>query len=270
MGSKQHAYYFLEALSSLYHVYCIFFIPPHRQPPLDADSDLAGLNIKAYQFCNFNRPVRTDAFSRHLRNITAFPSSYMTLATHRQAFRTINTFIKKYAIDIVHFEHFWLTKYARFIRPEIKKVVVYHDLHHNLFRQLAKLEKKYHKKILQLILCIKFYLFERMLNNRVALKIFLNPIELLAFPENSVHLPHIVNRNINYNPVRSTDFFNILFLGAYDHPPNRRSVGFIINQILPRLAAARKNFKLHVTGPGTEKFQDLVSNSPYREFETKS
>jgi glycosyltransferase involved in cell wall biosynthesis len=264
MGSKQHAYYFLKAFSGLYNVYCVFFIPPHRESPLDADSDLAGLNIKAYQLCHFNKPVKMGVYTQHFRNIIEFPISYMNLATHRQGLQIINTFIERYAINIVHFEHFWLTKYARFIRQDLKKVVVYHDLHHNIFRQLAKLEKKYHKKIIQLILQLKLYAYESMLNKQVSLKIFLNPLEMQAFPENSVHLPHIANKDIIYNSVRTTDFFNILFLGAYKHPPNRRSVEFIINNILPQLAKVQENFKIHITGPGTEKFQNLLVGSRHR------
>jgi glycosyltransferase involved in cell wall biosynthesis len=132
--------------------------------------------------------------------------------------------------------------------------------------QLVKLNKKYHRKVLSLITFLKFYLFEQMLDKKAALKIFLNPIEMISLPNNSVHLPHIVNPEIIYRPARITKFFNILFIGSYNHPPNRRSVKFIIRFILPRLAEKHRNFKINITGPDTEKFQNMIESSPYKEL----
>ncbi len=63
--------------------------------------------------------------------------------------------IHKYSIDIIHFEHFFYTKYAFSVTPGIKKVVVYHDLHHSLYRQLIHLEKKKVRKFLMFLAFIK-------------------------------------------------------------------------------------------------------------------
>jgi glycosyltransferase involved in cell wall biosynthesis len=266
MGSKQHAYYFIKALSGIYNVYCIFFIPPHVEKPQNPEADLASLDIKAYCLCHFSKPKRVNPYRRFIGSVAAFPSPFMKLATHRQGLDTIKSFIDKYDISIVHFEHFWYTQYAFNLGTSMQNVIVYHDLHHNVFMQLAKLNKRYPRKILSLITCLKFYLYERMLDRKAALKIFLNPVEMLSLPKNATHLPHIVNSEIDYRPVRKTDFFNLLFIGSYNHPPNRRSVEFIIRFILPPLATINKNFKLHIVGPETEQFQDLVDDSPCRQF----
>lgn len=190
----------------------------------------------------------------------------MKLATHRQGLHTINSFIDRYGINIVHFEHFWYTKYAFRLRTDIQKVIVYHDLHHHVFLQLVKLKTKVIQKVLPLITFAKFYLFEKKLDHRAALKIFLNPMEMLALPKNSVHLPHIVNPEITYRPARNTNFFNLLFIGSYNHPPNRRSVDYIIKIILPLLAKKQNNFKLNIVGPDTEKFRDLIERSSSKEL----
>lgn len=266
MGSKQHAYFFLKALAGIHNVYCIFFIPPHREAPVNPEADLMGLGIKAYKFCHFAKSKNCNRYQHFLRGVFAFPSHFVNLATHRQGLHTINSFIERYGIDIVHFEHFWYTKYAFSLRSNLKKVIVYHDLHHDIFMQLVKLDKNFNRKVLSLLSFLKFYLFEHMLDKKAALKIFLNPIEMLSLPNNSVHLPHIVNSKIIYRPARATKFFNILFMGSYNHPPNRRSATFIIKYILPLLAEIERNFKLYFIGPDTEKFKNLIDSSPYKEY----
>jgi glycosyltransferase involved in cell wall biosynthesis len=266
MGSKQHAYYFIKALSEIHNVYCIFFIPPHVEKPEDPEADLLALDIKAYRLCYFNKQKSVNSYRRFISGVTAFPSSFMKEATHRQGLDTIKSFIDRYGITIVHFEHFWYTKYAFRLREDIQKVIVYHDLHHNVFLQLAKLKSTVLQKFMSLITYTKFYLFEKILDKRVTLKIFLNPLELQALPKNSTYLPHIVNPEITYQPARKTKLFNLLFIGSYNHPPNRRSVEFIITFILPLLAEKQKNFKLNIVGPDTEKFQALIDGSSFKEL----
>lgn len=263
MGSKQHAYNFLKALTGIVNVYCLFFIQPHKEIPVNPDTDLMELGIKAFKFCHFQKFKNKNGLSLFFKGILAFPNNFMNLATHRQGLRNINSFIDSYGIDIVHFEHFWYTKYALKIRRDLAKVIVYHDLHHSIFLQLAKIEINYKRKFLNFLTYIKFYIFECLLEKRAVMKVFLNRAEMLTFPKNSVHIPHIVNSEITYKIARTTDSFNILFIGAYNHSPNRRSVQFIINQILPLLTKVREHFTIHIIGPGTEKFKTLLDRSPY-------
>jgi glycosyltransferase involved in cell wall biosynthesis len=266
MGSKQHAYYYLKALCSFCNVYCIFFIAPNQEVPINMQSDIMSLGVKAYQVCYFKNLSVNNGYGRFLREVISFPCNFMNLATHKGGFQTINALVERYHIDIIHFEHFWFTKYALGIRSNLKKVIVYHDLHHTLYMQLAKIEKKYHKKLLNLITYLKFYIFEFLLARKVELNIFLNPVEMLSFQKNSIHIPHIANPNIFYRPARITNFFNIVFIGAFSHSPNRRSVEFIINRILPLLVNKRHNFKMHIIGTDTEKFQELLDSSEYRKY----
>jgi glycosyltransferase involved in cell wall biosynthesis len=197
--------------------------------------------------------------------MASFPNGYMNLALHQTGRKAIADSIERHQIDIVHFEHFWVTGYVFQMGAHVKKVIVYQDLHHTIYQQLARLENRFHRKLVLLVEAAKFYTFERLLDKRADLKIFLNPIEMLSFPNRSVHIPHIVNADIRFKPARETDSFNILFLGAYNHPPNRRSVEFIVQNILPRLAELQHPFNIHVVGPDTEKFAPLVNGSPYRE-----
>jgi glycosyltransferase involved in cell wall biosynthesis len=65
--------------------------------------------------------------------------------------------------------------------------------------------------------------------------------------------------------VRNKNSFNILFLGAYNHPPNRNSFKYIIDKILPELIKTTKQFKIHIIGSNTEKFQKQLNNYKYRD-----
>ncbi len=191
----------------------------------------------------------------------------MKSATHATGLRTVSQFIDKYDIDIVHFEHFWFTKYAFDIHPSIKKVVVYHDLHHEVFKQFAEMEKKWPRKFMLLSESIKYYIYEHVLDKRVSMKVFLNPIEMLSLPKKSVHIPHIVNSDISYQPVRDTGIFNILFSG-YNHQPNRASFEYIVDAILPELNVADTKFNIHIVGANTENFQPLLDCSGYGDIFT--
>jgi glycosyltransferase involved in cell wall biosynthesis len=187
----------------------------------------------------------------------------MKSATHATGWNAVRRFIDTYDIDIVHFEHFWFTKYSFDIHPSIKKVIVYHDLHHDVFKQFAKMEKKLVRKMLHLAESFKFYMFEHLLEKHVSMKVFLNPIEMLSLPTNSVHIPHVVNSDIFYKPARETRSFNILFLGSYNHQPNRTSFEYIVKDICPKLNVAGINLKIHVFGSSTENFAPLLENSPH-------
>jgi glycosyltransferase involved in cell wall biosynthesis len=85
-----------------------------------------------------------------------------------------------------------------------------------------------------------------------------------SLPKNAIHIPHIVNPEIRYKDARYTQSYNILFLGAYNHPPNRISLQFIIEQILPKLVQTTKKFKIHIVGAGTKNFNELLNNSKYK------
>lgn len=266
MGSNQHAYYFLKALSRYFNTYCVFFIAPNKSPVSDTDEKLLDLDIKDYRLCYFKTPFRKNKFSHLVKRIIAFPNYYMHLARNSQSLRTINECIQQHSIDIIHFEHFHYTRYAFNIKSSIKKVIVYHDLHHSIYRQKMRFEEKYIRKFLLFVEFTKFYIFERLLDTRIDTKIFLNPIEMLSLPKNSIHIPHIVNPCIVFRKARDKKSFNILFLGAYNHPPNRISAKFIFKYILPELAKTTNKFKIHLVGAGTKNFEDQLSHSKYRDL----
>ena len=266
MGSKQHAYYFIKSLVDTFNVYCIFFVPPNTAVPLGPTSNILGLGVKDYSICTYKELVASHGIKKWVKQAFAFPNRYMNHATHHDGLNLIRTYITKYRINIIHFEHFWYTKYAFRLGSNQKKVIVYHDLHHAIYRQMAKLEKKFHRKMLHLIECMKLFIYEHLLEKYAALKVFLNPIEMKSFPKNAVKIPHIVNADIVFKPPKKTDCNNILFIGAFSHPPNRQSIKFIIDQLLPKLVELKPNVKLHIVGPGTENFAGMIDRSPYKDF----
>lgn len=265
MGSSQHAYFFLKALSCHFNIYCVFFIPPYKIPPADAGKDLSNLNIKDYQLCYFNSPSTQNKYARLIRRISSFPGHYMNLATNSEGIQRVKAFINKYSINIVHFEHFHYVKYAFHTPRNVKKVIVYHDLHHSIYRQMMHLEKKHIRKLLLFLEFVKYYVFEKLLDRQIHAKIFLNPLEMLALPKNSIHIPHIANPEITFKGVRETNTYNILFLGAYNHPPNRVSVKFISEHLLPEIVKTKNRFKIHIVGPDTEKFEEQLSHTIYND-----
>jgi glycosyltransferase involved in cell wall biosynthesis len=266
MGSNQHAYFFLKALSRHFNIYCIFFIAPNKFPLSIDEQKLFDLNIKNYRLCYFRTPLSHNKFTYLFKRFISFPNYYMHLAKNPQNLETINECIKQYSIDIIHFEHFHYTRYVFNIRSNIKKVIVYHDLHHSIYKQQIRFEKKYHNKFLFLFDFIKFYVFERLLEKCIDAKIFLNPIEMLSFPKNAIYIPHIVNPKIKFAGIRNTQNFNILFLGAYNHPPNRVSLKFLIEKILPKLVQTTNKFKINIVGAGTHNFKEVLSHSKYYDF----
>lgn len=265
-GSSQHAYYFLKALGADFNIYCIFFVQPDRAQPGIPDTVLAVLNIKDYRICHFSPAKKRGRLGATLRRIGAFPSPYMNRATNPAGMAAIEHFTQNYAIDIVHIEHFHYAKYAFRIGQEIKKVVVYHDLHHAIYEQKAQFEKGLIQKALLVSDCWKYYLFERWLDHHVDGKVFLNAEEMTRLPCKSVHIPHVANQAITYRPPRESEDVNILFIGAYKHPPNVMSVQYIIRHILPLLAARTERFKIHLVGSGTDQFQPLSDDSGFGRF----
>jgi glycosyltransferase involved in cell wall biosynthesis len=127
MGSNQHAYFFIKALSHYFNIYCVFFLAPNKLPFSDTDENLSELNIKDYRLCYFRTPSRSKKIAYLLKRIIAFPNYYMHLAKNPQSLKTINECVKQYSIDIIHFEHFHYTRYAFSIKSNVKKVIVYHD-----------------------------------------------------------------------------------------------------------------------------------------------
>jgi glycosyltransferase involved in cell wall biosynthesis len=190
----------------------------------------------------------------------------MNLATHSIGRAAIADFISRCAIDIVHIEHFHYAKYAFHISSKLKKTIVYHDLYHTLYSQKAVFENNRIKKLLLWLDCWKFYLFERRLDQVVDFKIFLNSEEMRLLPRKAVHIPHVANPAIQFKMPRQIDRINILFIGAYKHPPNVMSVELIIERILPVLAEKTDQFKIHLIGSGTENFRALVDRSPQKRF----
>lgn len=258
-GSNQHAYFFLKSLVNNFNVYCIFFVQPENEAVFEDNIDSNTLGIKKYEICYFKENPRKNKYYERIRKNIEFPYRYMNLATHSHGKRIINTYIKRYSIDIIHFEHFHYVKYAFFLPPDIKKIVVYHDLYHSLGLMKIRFENRYINKLELLLGSVKQYLFERILDSRISLKVFLNPIEMLSLPNKSICIPHIVNPEIQYNKPDDTNFINILFLGGYNHPPNRLSFKYIIDSVLPLLVKKQTNFKIWVIGPGAEKYNDYLS-----------
>jgi glycosyltransferase involved in cell wall biosynthesis len=265
-GSNQHAYFFIKALSAKFNVYCLFFAQPGHALPDDLDAPLEALGIQAYTLCNFSNALRRGRVASALHRIMSFPGVYMNLATHLAGSAAIDDFIKRYAIDIVHIEHFHYAKYVFRLPSTLKKAVVYHDLYHTLYSQKSSLENNLIKKMLLWFDCWKFCLFERFLDRVVDSKIFLNADEMALLPRKAAHIPHLANPVIRFRMPRSTETINILFIGTSKHPPNVVSVELIIERILPLLAEQTDRFAIHIVGSGTEQFRNLVDRSPLKRF----
>jgi hypothetical protein len=257
-GLNQHAFYFMKALTMLFNVYCVFFVPPGREIPTNLPNSLSQLDIKHYDLCFLHHPSKMGWVKSALRAISAFPGSYMRLCTTPEGRIKIENAINRYSIDIVHFEYFNYAKYAFQLSGSFKKVIVYLDLYHSIYRQQARFKHSWRSKLLSLFTACKYYLFERLLDHKVDAKVFLNTDEMAVLPKKSVYIPHVVNQNILFRKPRETEFFNILFLGTYNHPPNIVSFNFIIEHILPLLAKK------------TEKFSCLIFYNSFRNFFTRS
>ena len=265
-GSNQHAFFFIKALSANFNVYCLFFAQPGHALPEDIDEPLDELGIKAHTLCHFSTSPQRGRLLAALHRLIAFPNAYMCLATHPAGMAAIDDTIRRHGIDIVHIEHFHYVKYAFCISSKLKKIVVYHDLYHTLYSQKATFENKLIKKLFLWIDCFKFFSFERSLDWVVDSKLFLNADEMRRLPRKAVHIPHVANPAIQFKLPRQTDRPNILFIGAYKHPPNVMSVELIINRILPLLAIKTDRFAIHIVGSGTEQFKALVDRSPLKRF----
>lgn len=265
-GSNQHAFYFLKALTTLFNVYCVFFVPPRQEIPKDLPISLSNLDIKHYDLCFFHHPSKVGIIRSTLRAVVAFPGPYMCLATLPEGRKKIEKAINRYSIDIVHIEHLHYAKYAFQVFGSFKKVFVYHDLHHSIYWQQARFKNSWKSMLLSIFTAGKYYLFERLLDHKVDAKVFLNVDEMSVLPRKSVHIPHVVNQDIVFKKPRKTELYNILFLGGYIHPPNRISVRYIVDHIIPRLAEESENVRFHIVGSGTKQFLDYVSNSSIRQL----
>jgi glycosyltransferase involved in cell wall biosynthesis len=114
---------------------------------------------------------------------------------------------------------------------------------------------------------LKKYVFQRLLERKIDLKIFLNPKEMKSHSKKAVYIPHVVNPEIRYTkPRKGPKSINLLFLGTYNHPPNRLSFDFMIEEIIPILIKKTKNFRVWIVGPGTEKYSKKLENSISHDF----
>ncbi len=263
-GSDLHAYNFLKVLSSIFHVYCIFFIPHHKEKPSVQDIKNLKFPIKSYNFCHFNNINKSNQYISFVSQTIAYPNRFMNAATNKKSLKLIQSYLNEYRIDIVHIEHFWYAKYIFYIPKNIKKVIVYHDLHHSIFSQKSVYEDKYNAKIRLKFECLKFYLFEKSLDKHLDMKVFLNQDEMKALPNKSVYIPHVANSDITYRESRKTARYNILFLGSYSHPPNRVALEYTINELLPKLIEKTEKFTFHVVGKGTELFNKKIEHFSYK------
>ena len=247
-------------------MYCVFFVQPGQEIPTNFQDSLSNLDIKHFDLCFFHNLPKVGRIRSALRQIKAFPGYYMCIATIPEGRRKIENIIKQYAIDIVHIEHFHYLKYAFQLSGNFRKVVVYHDLHHLIYWQQARFQHSWMSMLISLFTAGKYYLFEKRLDHKVDTKVFLNADEMAVLPKNSVYIPHIVNQDILFKNPKETESYNILFLGGYDHPPNRISLKYIIDHIIPGLAKEKEKFRFHIIGSGTEKFQEIVNNSPFKDL----
>ncbi len=268
-GAFQHAYLYLKTLAAYFNVYGIFFLPVNAPEPSrdEADHLMHELRVKAYEFCRYRDDIHRNRFIYAMQQLAAFPYLHMQMATHPEGSKRINDYIQRFSIDLVHFELFHYTRYAFHTPRHVKKVVVYHDLYHRIDFHHVRYEKSYLNKFILLpTTALKKYIFERMLEERVDLKIFLNTTEMAHLPNKSVHVPHVVNPEIMYKEPRNKSPINILFLGGYNHPPNRVSFQFLIEEMLPRLVKTTRHFTLSVVGNGTEKFTPSILRSNMNGF----
>ena len=222
--------------------------------------------MASYDTCRFSPSPRRGRFFATLRRVVAFPGTYINLAVNPTNLSKIEAVIRKNAIDVMHIEHFHYAKYACLIRSKLKKVIVYHDLHHTIYRQKAQCENRILQKLLLWVDSWKYYWFQRRLDAHVDLKVFLNAEEMAQVPKKAVHIPHIANQAIVFRKPRKTDLINIFFIGSYKHPPNIMSVEFILKQFLPLLAERTDQFKIHIIGSGTEHFQTWVDRNALGKF----
>ncbi len=89
---------------------------------------------------------------------------------------------------------------------------------------------------------------------------------MVLSPKKSVYVPHIVNPDITYNYPKNSELIKILFIGGYNHPPNRMSVKFIIEKIIPGLVKKTDRFQIQIVGSGSENIGKQLTNSYYQRF----
>lgn len=260
-GAFQHAYVYLKTLAAHFNVYGVFFLPADTPQPSrdEARRFLGEMGIRRYEFCRYADGGCRKRFLGAIEELTAFPYLYMKKATHAEGAKIINEFIRTHSIDIVHFESLHYTGYVSCTPRHVKKVVVYHDLHHLIDLHHIRFERSYFNRLVLLpFSALKKYIYQLLLEDRIDLKIFLNCEEMSRLPRNSVHVPHVVNPQIRYREPEDKASVNILFLGGYCHPPNRASFRFLVDEVLPELMKKTKRFSLQIVGNGTEKFAPHV------------
>lgn len=262
-GSNQHAFFLMKALAERYNVYCLFFKQRSTSP---ADSDKALLDeIGIKDLCVLRCPEIKFHNEIHKRIVQALSFPYF----HAKAFYTphntesIRQYLVEKQITVVHIESLHYAGFMWHLPDKVKKVFVYHDLHHKIFFEQIRYVKKYYNRINPFLDGLKVLLFEKMINRKSDLKIFLNPDEMLFSPHKSAHIPHIVNPEITAQvPTPDKKPINIFFLGGYQHPPNKVALDLIIGKILPMLLKQSScAWEFHLIGKGTEQLTPLIKRT---------
>lgn len=264
-GSNQHAYYMMKALASAFIVYCAFFI----QPAFDlgrTTGTFPTIGVRCVTQLKFASGRSRSKYMDYLYDLLSFPDPYTKMATHAPARESIQNLIRTHNIDLVHFENPHYLLHAFHIPQHVKMTAVYHDLYHTIPYQEIRFEPKLHRKFSLLATSIKKYAFERVLDNYLDGKIFLNSVEMEKLPYRSVHVPHFYNPSISYRPPAESEFFRILFVGGYNHPPNRISIRYIVNEIIPALSQKTDRFRIHIVGKDNEKFREELAGNPNGKF----
>jgi glycosyltransferase involved in cell wall biosynthesis len=262
-GSNQHAFFMIKALAEKYHVYCLFFLQDSTHSGaelLDHSALFKEINVKETYVSGFTSKKFKNEIQKRINRALAFPYRYACSFNTEKIHALVARLIMDRQIDVVHIESLHYATLMWHIPAHVKKVFVYHDLHHKIFFEQAKFVEKHYNKINPMLDGVKVRFFEQLINKKSDLKIFLNPEEMKFSPLRSAHVPHIVNPEILFTPPRqSVDCINIFFLGGYKHPPNREAFDLIFHEILPHLKkSAACNWIFHLIGQGTEKLSPLI------------
>lgn len=83
------------------------------------------------------------------------------------------------------------------------------------------------------------------------LKPFLGDKVIDVFPYN------MINLEVHNHPDDRTD---ILFIGSYNHPPNREAVQFLLQEVWPRVETELPNARLHLCGSGMQNAKFAISS----------
>ena len=265
-GSNQHAFFYLKALAKEHHVHCLFFKQEPRLSDAEASqhtSLFSKIGLEDVHVIDCVSVKIINKIKKRIKSNISFPYSYaqnFDSRTNRDLFKKL---VSDNKIDIVHIESLHYARFMWHLPDHVKKVFVYHDLHHKIFFEQAKFVCKPHDKLESILCGIKVLFFQHMINKKSDLTLFLNSHEMAFSPHRSVHVPHVVNPDIAYRlPEQHRDIIKFFFLGGYNHPPNRVAMRMIIDKILPELSASFDcDWEFHIIGKGTEKYKPLIEQN---------